>query len=113
MMYLRACRGWVTAAIVVAALVFVPFTPRAAESEVYDAQTKADIQSVITRQLAAFDRGDAKAAEEFATPAIKDKFAEPSKFLAMVKENYAALIHPKSTQFNERRAIRRTVRYRR
>ena len=66
-----------------------------------DAKTKAEIQNVITNQLAALNRGDAKGAEAFAAPAIQEKFPEPGKFFDMVKDNYAALIHPKSTQFNE------------
>ena len=79
----------------------VAFVPAVSAAEAFDAKTKADIQNVITNQLAALSRGDAKAAEEFAAPAIKEKFPEPGKFFDMVKENYGALIHPKSTQFNE------------
>ena len=74
---------------------------RSAEADALDGGTKAAIQNVITRQLDALDRGDAKAAEAFAAPAIRDRFPEPAKFLDMVKTNYAALIHPKSTQFVE------------
>ena len=79
----------------------VAFAPAASAADGFDAKTTAAIQSVITNQLAALNRGDAKAAEDFAAPAIKEKFPEPNKFFDMVKENYGALIHPKSTQFNE------------
>jgi hypothetical protein len=77
--------------------------PRASAGEDFgfDKQTKADLQKVVSGQLAAFERGDAAAAEAFATPAIKQKFADPADFLAMVKRDYGALIHPKSTVFTE------------
>lgn len=65
----------------------------------YDAATKAAIQSVITRQLEAFDHGNAKSAEDFAAPSIRDRFPEPAQFLDMVKEHYSQLIHSKSTTF--------------
>ncbi len=71
----------------------------AAEREGLDAQTKATLQSVITGQLQAFEKGDATAAEAFAAPAIKQRFPQPSQFLDMVKQQYGALIHPRSTQF--------------
>ncbi len=75
--------------------------PVAAAEEGFDAQTRSDLQGVITRQLDAFDHGDAEAAEKFAAPGIQQRFPEPGKFLDMVRSNYGALIHPKSTQFME------------
>ena len=71
----------------------------AAASEAFDAQTRSDLQSIISRQLAAFDQGDAKAAEGFAAPGIQQLFPEPDRFMAMVKAHYGALIHSRSTQF--------------
>ena len=73
----------------------------AAADAVYDAATRTAIQGVITRQLDAFGHADARGAEAFAAPAIQDRFPEPSDFFAMVKENYAALINPKSASFDE------------
>ena len=67
----------------------------------YDAATKAAIQSVITRQLDAFNHDNAKSAEDFAAPSIRERFPEPARFLAMVKEHYSQLIHSKSTTFGE------------
>ncbi len=78
--------------------------PRAAMGSVdasYDAATRTAIQGVITKQLDAFGHDDAKGAEAFAAPAIQERFREPSEFFAMVKENYGALIRPKSTSFGE------------
>ena len=63
------------------------------------AATKAAIQSVITKQLDAFDHDNATSAETFAAPAIRERFSEPSQFLAMVKEHYSQLLHRKSTTF--------------
>ena len=88
-------------AVLLTAWLHVAVAPAATAADAFDAKTKSDIQSVITNQLAALNRGDAKAAEDFAAPAIKEKFPEPARFFDMVKENYGALIHPKSTQFNE------------
>ncbi len=67
----------------------------------YDAATKAAIQSVITRQLDAFDHDNAKTAEDFAAPSIRDRFPEPAQFLDMVKTHYGQLIHSKSTTFGD------------
>ena len=66
-----------------------------------DAATKMAIQGVITHQLDAFAHDDPKGAESFAAPAIQSRFPEPGQFLDMVKKNYGALIHVKSTQFGE------------
>ena len=74
---------------------------RADQTPAFDAAVTSAIQSVITRQLDAFQKDDGPAAEAFAAPAIKDRFPEPSTFLAMVKEHYGALIHPRSTSFGE------------
>ena len=60
-----------------------------------------ELQSIITRQLAAFGREDAAEAESFASPQLRDRFPDPRGFLAMVKENYGALVKPRSTHFDE------------
>lgn len=65
------------------------------------AATRDELQSIISRQLAAFGREDAVEAESFASPQLRDRFPDPSGFLAMVKENYAALVKPRSTHFDE------------
>ncbi len=60
-----------------------------------------ELQSIISRQLAAFGREDAAEAESFASPQLRDRFPDPRSFLAMVKENYGALVKPRSTHFDE------------
>lgn len=73
----------------------------AAETQPYDAATRAALQAVIAQQIDAFNRGDAKAAESFAAPALRSKYPDADRFFAMVKTSYAALIHPRSTSFGE------------
>ena len=88
----------------VSALLFGALLAASASAEgqqPYDPATRAAIQDVISRQLAAFQHGDAKAAESFATPALQTRFPDPAKFLDMVKESYGALIKPRSTSFGE------------
>ena len=58
------------------------------------------IQSVIAAQIEAFGRDDAAGAHQFASPGIKMRFPDPNAFLAMVKQSYAPLIHPRSTHFD-------------
>ena len=54
---------------------------------------------MITAQIEAIGRGDAAAAQSFASPGIKQKFPDPPQFLEMVQRSYAPLVHPKSTHF--------------
>lgn len=81
------------------ALVFGLLALTSARADAVDPATRDALQSVVTRQLAALDRGDGAAAEAFAAPGIRDKFPDPAGFLAMVRTNYAALIKPRSTRF--------------
>ncbi|WP_158811582.1 DUF4864 domain-containing protein [Beijerinckia sp. L45] len=67
----------------------------------YDAATTRELQTLITKQLDAFNRADAPAAESFATPQFRDKYPDPATFFAMVKENYAPLFKPRSTHFED------------
>lgn len=88
------------ARVFVTALALTTLLPSVAGAEEeFDSGTKAALQSVVTRQLEALGRGDGAAAEEFAAPGIRSQFPDPSKFLAMVKDHYGALIRPKSKTF--------------
>ncbi len=84
-----------------AAVLILGLATPAVADEPYDAATKSAIQTVITHQLDAFAHDDPKGAEAFASPAIQNRFPEPTQFFDMVKKNYGALLHPKSTQFGE------------
>lgn len=66
-----------------------------------DQGTRRAVQAVIAAQLDAFAHEDGARAETFAAPAIRKLFPDPKGFLAMVRRNYAVLLHPKSTQFDE------------
>ena len=71
----------------------------ASPSRAADAGADPDVQSTITAQIDAFDRGDADKAESFASPGIKSMFPDASAFYGMVKQSYAPLVHPRSTHF--------------
>ena len=88
------------AALILSVAILAP-GPASAAEPAYDAATRTAIQGVISRQLDAFGHDDATGAEAFAAPAIQDRFPRPADFFAMVRENYGALIKPKSTSFGE------------
>ncbi len=84
----------------------IPVLPAAAtlsasELDAFDAPTRTALQDIITRQLAALGREDATEAESFASPQLRERFPDPAGFFAMVKENYAPLLKPRSTKFEE------------
>ncbi len=95
---IRRHARFVTSASLAIAITAIAAPAVAGES--FDAATRSALQGVITKQLDAFGHDDAKAAEAFAAPAIQDRF-KADEFFAMVKDNYAALIRPKSTSFGE------------
>ncbi len=95
-------RAGLSAVVLFAGLTFqAAGVAAAAETGPYTAETRGELQSIITRQLAAFGREDATEAESFASPELRGRFPDPSGFFAMVKENYAALLKPRSTHFEE------------
>ena len=59
----------------------------------------SDVQSVISQQLDAFAHDDAVGAFAFAAPPIREKFADPNAFFAMVKTAYPAVYRHRSVQF--------------
>lgn len=65
-----------------------------------DDQPDAAFQAVITAQIEAIGRGDAAAAQSFASPGIKQKYPGAAEFLEMVRQHYAPLVRPKSTHFD-------------
>jgi hypothetical protein len=82
-------------------LVLLLFSAVAAPSaRAADAPSEKDFQAIISAQIDAFGRGDAPAAHRFASPGIQGKFPDPAQFLAMVRQSYPPLIHPKSTHFD-------------
>jgi hypothetical protein len=67
-------------------------------SEISQADQEA-IQSVISGQLVAFQKGDASTAYSFAAPGVKQGFPNPQVFVQMVKAGYLPLYSPKSVEF--------------
>jgi len=63
------------------------------------AEEAPDAPAIISRQLDAFARDDAKAAFAFAAPPIQDKFADAASFMAMVKAAYPPVYRHRSVQF--------------
>lgn len=62
-------------------------------------EDRAQIKSVIERQLAAFARDDAAAAFGFASPGIQRHFGSADTFMAMVRSDYRAVYRPRSVSF--------------
>ena len=73
-----------------------------------DAPAKADIagaQAVISAQMEAFKRDDGEAALAFAAPSIRNIFATPEIFMAMVREQYAPVYRPRYIEYLEPVAV--------
>ena len=93
---MAAVHTWFTIMALAAAV-----TAPHAGAEEYDAPTRLALQSVVSEQIEALGRGDGAAAEAFAAPGVRQLFPDPAMFLAMVRNNYAALINPRSSTFTE------------
>ncbi|MEM8972677.1 MAG: DUF4864 domain-containing protein [Pseudomonadota bacterium] len=63
------------------------------------------IESIISKQIAAFKRDDAKTAFSFASPMIQKQFRTPEFFLEMVARGYPQVYRPKSFRFTERAEV--------
>jgi len=57
------------------------------------------IRVVISAQLAAFQRDDAKTAYFFAAPEIRSQYRTPGEFMRMVRTGYKAVYRPRSVRF--------------
>jgi len=57
------------------------------------------IRGVISAQLAAFQRDDAKTAYSFAAPEIRNQYRTPHEFMRMVRTGYKAVYRPRSVRF--------------
>lgn len=81
-----------------AALLLLAAEGKARAADMAEAD-RAEIRSVIERQLAAFARDDAAAAFGFASPGIQHLFGTPDVFMAMVRSDYGAVYRPRSVAF--------------
>ncbi|KAM3092309.1 DUF4864 domain-containing protein [Phormidesmis sp. 146-35] len=62
---------------------------------------RATIRSVIEFQLQAFQRDDADAAFEFASPGIQSMFGTAGNFIEMVRLSYPPVYRPRSVLFEQ------------
>jgi len=65
------------------------------------AQDAPDVQAIISRQLDAFARDDAKAAFALAAPSIQERFGDAAAFMAMVKSSYPPVYRRRSVEFGK------------
>jgi hypothetical protein len=75
-----------------------------ARAQAPDPVSRADrlaIRRVIESQLAAFQRDDGPGAFAFASPSIREIFATPESFMAMVKSAYQPVYRPREVAFRE------------
>jgi hypothetical protein len=59
-----------------------------------------EAQTVIKRQLEAFQRGDANAAFALASPGMKETYSDPAKFMASVRSGETPFFNRRMTEFN-------------
>jgi hypothetical protein len=72
-----------------------------ARAEAPSASDQSAIRSVIERQIDAFQRDDARAAFDFASPMIREKFGDAQTFLNMVRRGYAPVYRPQAVEFRQ------------
>jgi hypothetical protein len=74
-------------------------------SEPIDAAAAAAIQTVIERQLDAFQRDDGNEAFSYASPAIQQQFGSVEVFMHMVRTAYPAVYRAAQADFQTPRTI--------
>jgi ketosteroid isomerase-like protein len=83
--------------LLIVALVMPPLEVRADE--------KADIRAVIEGQISAFQADDGERAFSYAAPVIRQKFETAERFMAMVRQGYAAIYRPSEVRFGDLRQL--------
>lgn len=68
-------------------------------AEPVSASDTTAVRSVVAAQLDAFAADDAGRAFSYATPEIREMFATPERFIAMVRAGYPAVYRPASVTF--------------
>lgn len=66
-------------------------------------------EQVIREQIRALSDDDAEAAYTYASDGIKDIFASPEEFIEMVRNQYSALISPRSLSFSAPQSLTNDV----
>jgi hypothetical protein len=88
-------------ALIFGSLAFLLLIFGARAQDAPNAQSAPDVKALISSQLDAFARDDAKAAFGFAAPPIQARFSTPEAFLTMVKTVYPPVYRHRSVQFGE------------
>ncbi|MBV8032761.1 MAG: DUF4864 domain-containing protein [Betaproteobacteria bacterium] len=70
-----------------------------ARAEPVSGADAAEIRAVIYRQIDAFKRDDAQGAFALVSPAVREAFGTPQKFLAVVRMAYRAVYRPAAVVF--------------
>ena len=83
------------------AALLVAGTARADELANLPAAEQQAIQQVITNQVDAFRSDDESRAFGYASPGIQFMFGNPQRFMAMVREGYRPVYHPRSMAFGD------------
>jgi ketosteroid isomerase-like protein len=84
-----------------AALLVVSSAAQADELANLPSAEQHAIQDVITDQIDAFRSDDAGRAFGYASPGIQFMFGNPQRFVAMVREGYQPVYHPRSMAFGD------------
>ena len=62
---------------------------------------RGEVQGIITQQIEAFRADDGTKAFSFADPIVQLKFQNPTVFMGMVRQGYAAVYRPQSFAFTD------------
>jgi hypothetical protein len=81
-------------------LLFFGFAAAPAAAQVPAEDARA-IRAVITEQLDAFARDDARHAFSLAATGIRERFGTPEAFIDMVRTGYPVVYRPRSVQFDD------------
>jgi hypothetical protein len=84
----------------VLALFFLGLAAAPAVAQVSPEDARA-IRAVITEQLDAFARDDARHAFSLAAAGIRERFGTPEAFVEMVRTGYPVVYRPRSVQFDD------------
>lgn len=95
---MRRCAS-VLAAVLFVTGEYLVFPILAADQINLDAKDGVEIRDIIGRQLEAFRSDHAKEAFSYASPAIREKFGNPIRFMSMVKRHYPVVYRPREIEF--------------
>jgi len=101
------CRGVLTiwlGMMFAATFVLSPPILSPALADVIDGLTDQDrlaIRRTIEGQIEAFEADDADLAFSFASPSIRERFGDASRFIAMVRRGYRPVYRPREVEFTE------------